>query len=202
MPHTPPYGFVVLAAGQSSRLGQPKALLPYRNTILAGHIVAQLQPVASSPIVVVTGADAHAIEGTLQSPHVHFAYNAYWKEGIASSVRTGLAAAMALSPQMQGVIFLTCDQPFVTARLMRRLMLCHRETGKPIIASAYADTLGAPILFDPAYFDSLLNIRGEIGTKSLLRLFGHDVATVAFAPGATNIDTPHDYGMLLATPAL
>jgi len=71
------------------------------------------------------------------------------------------------------------------------------ETGKGIVASTYADTIGTPVLFDRNYFKYLQDLKGEEGAKKLLKMYNNDVATVSFPQGSIDIDTEEDYKKLL-----
>jgi molybdenum cofactor cytidylyltransferase len=188
------YGFVLLAAGNSSRMGEPKALLPYKNTTLIGHVIGEMQKLASWPIAVVTGAHSEFLEKPLAGAGATVVYNARWQEGMASSIRCGLAA-FNLS-LLEGVIFAVCDQPAVSAGHFYALS-GKKESGEAqIVASAYADTVGIPVLFGRKYFTALQNLSGEEGAKSLLKKHAEDMAQVALLHGEFDIDTKQDYARL------
>lgn len=149
-----------------------------------------------APVVVVEGA-AKTIAADLADRGVALVYNEQWAEGMASSIRTGLTELLRLQPGVAGSIIAVCDQPFVSADLFRQLITQQETTGKEIVACAYADTLGTPVLFGKKYFAELLNLTGDEGAKRLLSLYGADMATVSFPLGTIDIDTPEDYRRLL-----
>jgi molybdenum cofactor cytidylyltransferase len=188
-------GFVLLAAGASSRLGRPKALLPYRGTVLIAHVAEQMKRAQIGPVAVVTGAEREGIEAALRD--VVFAHNAAWAEGMAGSIRTGVSALLQHYGELESVTLCVCDQPYVTPTLFQALQTAQVQSRKPVIASAYADTLGTPMLFTRSYFEKLLSLDGKSGAKSLIAASPRDVARVAFDLGAVDIDTEEDYRALL-----
>lgn len=105
-------------------------------------------------------------------------YNPEWQEGMSASIRCGLSALLASEPQLSGVVLMVCDQPFVEASLLDSLLHIKSGSGKGIVACQYQDTLGTPVLFDKAYFEELLFLRGKEGAKKLLFRHSEDVAAV------------------------
>jgi molybdenum cofactor cytidylyltransferase len=91
---------------------------------------------------------------------------------------------------------MVCDQPSVTIAVIAALITAHAQTAKPIIASAYADTLGVPALFDCSYFPQLAVLPDERGAKQIISSHLGDVARVPFPQGARDIDTAADYERL------
>jgi len=194
--------FVVLAAGGSSRLGRPKQLLPFRGRTLLRHAVEVAVEAARAPtagesvddpaIVVVLGADAERMRAELHGLPVEVAVNADWAGGLSSSVRAGLGAA----GDAGGVLFVAADQPFVTADLLRRVVAAFRA-GAPIVACAYAGTLGVPALFDRTLFGELASLEGDAGARRVIEGHRDVVRVVAFERGAADVDSPGDVDSLL-----
>lgn len=184
---------VVLAAGGSTRMGRPKQLLPVRGTSLVRHAVAAARDGGCDPVVVVVGANADAVEAELTGESVRVMRNADWAAGPGTSVRTGVAAVGAA----EAVVVLLCDQPFVDAAHVRRLIGEYGATGRPMAASAYAGEVGVPALFVRSCFADLLALDPAAGAKRLLARNGDRVAAVPFPAGAVDLDTPADYARLL-----
>jgi molybdenum cofactor cytidylyltransferase len=191
------YGIVILAAGNSSRLGEPKQLLRYEDKTLIRRVSEAAASVANTVLVVVTGSDAGQIIAELESLSYSPAHNAEWSTGMASSVRCGLSKLLSVNPNIESVILAVSDQPFVKTTLFETLIAKANETGAGIVASAYEDTLGTPVLFKKKYFDALLSLAGTEGAKKLLKKFENDVTSVPFPSGAFDIDTQQDYQKLL-----
>ncbi|WP_347160059.1 nucleotidyltransferase family protein [Pontibacter chitinilyticus] len=187
-------GLILLAAGASTRLGEPKQLLMYEGESLLQRAIRTARASACQPVVVVLGANAEALLPDVSDLHV--VQNPEWEEGMASSIRSGVAALLALSPAVSGVVLMVCDQPFADSDLLEKLVAEKNLTGKGIIASAYSNTLGTPVLFTRPYFQTLLALRGKEGAKKLILTHAHDVATVPFPQGIIDVDTSEDYELL------
>jgi molybdenum cofactor cytidylyltransferase len=191
-------GAVILAAGGSSRLGQPKPLIKYRGkTLLRGIIDATIEA-GCSPIVVVTGSDDDKIDIELKQSGATIAQNQNWRRGIGTSIRAGVQRLIEIAPKMDAILLLVCDQPFVGARIIKQLMARRRETKKEIVASSYGNTLGVPALFDRSCFAELLALDDESGAKKIILSNRERVAEFSFPDGKIDIDTAADYEKLLA----
>src|SRR5688572_7308214 len=110
-------GVVLLAAGTSSRLGTPKQLLRYNSQTLLKHSLQMATSSNAHPVVVVLGAFAETIAKETSIGAVHVVVNADWPEGMASSIRTGVKALLETDPDVEALILMVCDQPFVTDSL-------------------------------------------------------------------------------------
>ncbi len=180
---------LVLAAGGSARLGQPKQLLQYRGQPLVRHAVTAALEADCRPVVVVVGRDRTEVAQALQDLPVEIVPNDFWKRGIGGSIRLGLKAL----EDCTAVAIVACDQPHLQPELIRRLRATQEKTGKPIVASAYAGTIGIPALFARPFFAALMTLHDSQGAKTILTAHPGDVATVCFPEGATDIDTLADY---------
>ena len=191
------YGIVILAAGNSSRLGEPKQLLQFKNKSLIRHVTDAAMDAIGSPVIIVSGSNDKQIADELTSLSVHLAHNSNWQEGMASSIRIGVNELVKLNSATKGVILAVSDQPFVTSQLFRDLIEKAESNENSIIACSYEDTLGTPVLFSEKYFDSLLTLNGTEGAKKLLKRFANDVVSIPFPKGGVDIDTKEDYQKLL-----
>ena len=162
------YGMVILAAGGSSRLGQPKQLLHYQDKSLIQHIAQIAVDVVRSPVVAVLGAHAHLIGDQLERIPVHTVYNPDWTSGIASSIRKGLLTALEFSPEMEAVIFTVCDQPHISADLILEMINARGGKNKSIVACTYDRTVGTPVLFSKQHFNELLQLHDHEGAKKII----------------------------------
>lgn len=186
-----------MAAGASKRLGKPKQELLYQGETLLQHAIHAALESACKPIVVVTGANVDKLSTDTPDAAVVTVYNPEWQEGMASSIRFGLTELVSIEPEVTDVIFMVCDQPFVDAALLDKLIQTKLESGKGIVACAYGDTLGTPALFDKTYFAELMALHGKGGAKEFLFRYRDDTAAVPFPQGAVDIDTPADYDAFL-----
>jgi molybdenum cofactor cytidylyltransferase len=203
---------VILAAGESSRLGQPKQLIQFRSKTLVRRMVDAAGEAGCRPILVVVG-------NSKQAPHVHapcsprgetrqlvdaisselkntgatIVANPNWKCGIGTSIRTGIQHLIDTAPGVEATVLLTCDQPFVDRVVIDGLITLRHETGKPIVAASYADTLGVPALFDRGRLPELLRLDDSAGAKSIILSNRGQVAEFPFPEGKVDIDTAEDW---------
>ena len=119
--------------------------------------------------------------------------NKHWREGIGSSIRVGVEYLSELEPDVSAIVLLVCDQPLLDAGVIMNLRALHQETGKEIVASSYADTLGVPALFARCVFRELLELRGDSGAKKVILANRDRVAEFPFPGGNIDIDTQADY---------
>ena len=183
---------IILAAGESSRLGQPKQNLAFNGqTLLESAVDAALQS-QCNPIIVVLGANSDKINSIAATVTL---YNEEWQEGMASSIRTGINK-INNDLSIGKAIILLCDQPFVSAELLNTMIDKQIETGKPIIACTYSETTGVPVLFDRMFFAELLALKGQEGAKKIIKDHASEIATIPFEQGSVDIDTPEDFEKL------
>jgi len=188
---------IILAAGGSTRFGNIKQLVHFNGKTLLQHAIQEAAEARAELIIVVTGAHADEISKELKNEKVEIVFNKDWEQGIASGIVIGLKKAITLKHELEKVIIAVCDQPFVSSSLFQQLFEKQNKSGKHIVASAYADTIGTPALFTKKYFDALMGLTGDQGAKILLKKYSDDVATVDFPDGYIDIDTQADYENLL-----
>jgi molybdenum cofactor cytidylyltransferase len=187
---------VILAAGQSARLGSPKQLLSYNNKTLLENAVDTALETECASIFVVLGANNELLRKELKTKPVIVLENADWEEGMASSIRCGLKYITGTILRPDSIIFMVCDQPFVSSGLLLELLNKKNETRMPIVASDYGNKLGTPALFHRSMFETLLELKGDTGARKILVDNVDKVATVSFPDGITDIDTKEDYDEL------
>jgi molybdenum cofactor cytidylyltransferase len=187
---------VILAAGESARLGRPKQLLAYRGRTLLRHVVDCAAAGGCDPVLVVLGAHADALRSELEETTARAVRNDAWRQGVGTSVRAGVGAVQRGWPDASGVLLLTCDQPRVTPELVRRLNERFVRAGARIVACEYAGTVGVPALFARSLFPELLALPGPTGAKPVLQSHVRDVVSFAWPDGAADIDTPEDLSLL------
>jgi molybdenum cofactor cytidylyltransferase len=189
-------GIIVLAAGFSKRLGQPKQLLLYKGQTLLQQAAQTALASGAGPVLVVLGARAEELKNEIKESTINMVVNKEWPEGMASSIRCGVEALVALDPAVAGLILMVCDQPFVTASLLCELVAAHRQTGKPIVACSYAGTYGPPVFFHRTLFPELLQLKGDVGARGVIKQYANAVETIPFPEGTIDIDTEKDYERL------
>ena len=189
----PNIGAVILAAGESSRLGQPKQLVQFRGKSLVRRIVDAATEAGCSPITIVLGSDSKKIEDELAGTGVAIVKNENWRAGIGTSIRAGVQNLLSQAPNLEAIVLLVCDQPFVDARVIKGLIELRQKTNKSIVASAYSGTLGVPALFNRSCFQELLALGDDTGAKSIIMRNRERVAEFPFPQGEIDIDTVADY---------
>ena len=195
-------GAIVLAAGNSSRMGAagPKQLLTYQGQSLVRRAIDTACMSAVGPIVVVLGANAEQVRPAVEGLGVEIVGNPHgWEAGMGSSAScAGLERALAVIPNLDAIVFMLCDQPLVTPEDIRGLIEAHLQTGKPLIASSYSGTLGVPALVGKECFDRVTALPDEAGAKALFLEGGGEVERVPTEVpcAAVDIDSPEDYEKL------
>jgi CTP:molybdopterin cytidylyltransferase MocA len=176
---------VVLAAGGSARLGRPKQLLEIGGETLVRRAARLALEAGFDPVLVVLGAQAREIAQALEGLALTILENRGWEEGLASSIRAGVAA---LPQSVEGAAFLLCDQPALELGVLRDLRRTFEADPSRPAGCAYAASVGIPALFPRSYFQALAELGGDKGAKGLLR----EASLVAFPAGQTDLDTPED----------
>ena len=186
-------GAIVLAAGGSSRFGQAKQLLLFQGETLVRRIVRAALEAGCGSITVVVGDARDRIETELSDMPAAIVENSEWRRGLGTSIHCGLRRLLSSEPQLKDVVLLACDQPFVDARVIASLIREREHSGKPIIASSYAETLGIPALFNRVCFEELLALPDNSGAKAFIKSRPADVAQIEFEKGVFDIDTVADF---------
>jgi len=187
---------LILAAGNSSRLGEPKQLLNFEGKTLLKHVVEEALKVSKS-VVVVTGSNHSQISKEIENLQVKIIENMNWNEGMGSSIKIGINQLLDSFPTIENYIISVCDQPFIEASVFSELIQKQKDSQKGIVASKYSETLGTPVLFTKKYFKDLSDLSGQEGAKKLLQKFKDDIAKINFEKGEIDIDTQSDYQKLI-----
>lgn len=186
----PRLGAVIPAAGLSRRMGRNKLVLPLGGKPLVRHAVDAALAAGADPVIVVTGHDGAAVRGALAGAPVTFVRNDQYAEGIASSLRAGIAA---LPPDCAGALVLLGDMPGVTADLAGRLMRAFDPaTGRGIVVATAHGERGHPVLWGRQFFAEIMALSGDRGARGLMAAHASQVCEVEAGDDAplTDIDTP------------
>jgi CTP:molybdopterin cytidylyltransferase MocA len=188
---------VILAAGGSRRLGQPKQLLTFRGETLLNGAIRIASEAGASPVVAVLGAEFDRIRGSIESRSVLAIRNDRWRQGMGSSILAGMRALAVCVPDVQGVLLMSCDQPRLTVDHLRALIAAFASNPEPVIAaSTYAGVQGVPALFPRSTFDELRGLSGDKGARSIIENRSCPVVAVEFDGGEVDIDAPGDLSRL------
>ena len=162
------FGIIILAAGSSSRMGKPKQLLAFEGTTLLNRVMSLACQSSDNPVIVVLGANADVIKENLTVSRAEVIVNEGWEEGMASSLRKGLAVMNEKHPEVDGVLILVGDQPYLNNQHIEQLLEAQNKSGLPIAACSYAGIMGTPALFYKTIFPELMLLEGDIGAKKII----------------------------------
>ncbi len=183
---------IVLAAGESRRMGSHKLLLPFGSTTVIAHIVDQLLGSVVNKVLVVVGHGEERVAEQLSRSSVEIVTNSNYSTGMLSSVRCGL---QALPQECETVMVALGDQPAITSELVDEMVRLFSATDKGILVPLYRGRRGHPLLFAARYRDEILTRYDDVGLRGLLRAHPDDVLDLEVSTPAvlSDMDYPEDY---------
>lgn len=186
-----------LAAGGSSRMGQPKPLLPWGKSNLLEHQVNDLQQLGC-PVTVVLGSQAEEIRRQCNLSKIEIIENPDWQLGMGSSISAGVSALVKSHPELLGILIALLDQPLVGIEHFSNLINTF-EPGKAniIVSQSSSGTWSAPVLFDRKYCPELIEWSGDHGAMPIVRKHSDCVKLVQCDGSLEDVDTPEKYRELL-----
>jgi len=187
---------ILLAAGESSRLGTPKQLLMYKGKNLMQHTIDMTETLGMDTVIVL-GAFSDQILYYVDTYGAKVVQNMDWHEGLASSVRCGLEHVLMMNTDTEAVILVLSDQPLLTVDILHQVIDTYHVSSLPIVHCNYGEASGPPTLFHKSLFPYLMELKGHEGAKKVVNTFPEKVALVDFPDGKWDIDTPADYQHLL-----
>jgi len=187
---------VVLAAGASTRLGQPKQLLPYGPTTLLGAVVAEARAAtAIDEVIVVIGGAAPEVRRQVALGGATVVENPVFGEGCATSYRTGIGA---LDPRAEALVVLLGDEPGVDRTVIDAVAGEWRRTRVPIMLASYRGQEGHPLVFAQAFFERLAGLAGDKAAWKIVDAHRDGVQAVAVdRPRPRGVNTWEEYEALL-----
>jgi len=180
---------VVLAAGGSSRLGQPKQLLVHRGVSLVRRAANVAIESGCGPVLVMAGAEAEKVRAALGGLAVELHEHSRWRDGIGGTIAAAATEVPRRWPDATALILMGVDQPAVTASHLRELA-ASLDAGAKAAASSYGDTIGIPALFSRELFLVLTRLSGDSGAKIILQ--NAAAVLVPLPGGEVDIDQPVD----------
>jgi molybdenum cofactor cytidylyltransferase len=196
---------IILAAGASTRFGQPKQLLDWRGEPFIRAVARTALGAGLSPIVVVTGANAVAVEAAIKDLPVLVARNEDWQSGQASSIRAGLQALLRpdVEKTVGSAVFLLADQPHMTDEVIRTLIEHHASGLYPIVAPlVMMEQRANPVLFDRVTFPDLMKLEGDIGGRAIFSKYPVEYLPWHDDRLLLDVDKPEDYDRLIEDESL
>ena len=191
---------VLLAAGNSQRMGRPKALLPYRGHTLLHHAVETLCATACSPRIVVVSPEVEKSCWLRDEVDVALVVNPDPLRGLSSSLRMALEAiavheAEAGAP-IGGILITLVDQPLITPEHLNAVLAAGAATG--LAATTWPGAFGPPAFLYRSFFSSLKDLRGDEGAKKILSENMDRLRLIDFPDAALDVDDAADYVRLLS----
>ena len=183
---------VILAAGGSSRFGEIKQLLPWKNKNIINTVVETAALAGLDPILVVLGANAGLIQASLDNETVQVVTNPDWDKGQSTSLKAGVAA---IRQTVDGVLFLLCDQPHLTLNLVNAVVEEGLRSGK-VVTPIIDDRRANPVYFPASCFPLFDTLEGDAGGRQIISACPHTTLPWLDDWMARDIDTPEDYRAL------
>ena len=186
---------IILAAGTSSRLGQPKQLLTYKGKTLLNWVIEAAVESSLAQVILVLGHKAAEIQKTIDYPNISIIYNAQYDQGQSSSIRHGIKA---FDPSVDAAMFLLGDQPLIKTATIDALINSYAKKQSMIIAPTFKGKRGNPVLFDRRLFPQLETLPGDSGGRVLFDEYADQIFLVEVNdPGILiDVDSFEDYEKL------
>ncbi|MBN1361625.1 MAG: nucleotidyltransferase family protein [Sedimentisphaerales bacterium] len=183
---------VILAAGESRRMGMPKPLLRFGNTTFLGQIISVLQHAAIERITVVLGAEAERLVESVDLSGTEVVVNHDYRDGQSSSL---VAALREVPAETEAILLCLVDNPFITPEIVNEVVGAYRQTNHPIVIPVQDGKRGHPALFARSVFGELLDAPADQGARYVVRSDPERVLEVEVADRAVavRIDTPDQY---------
>ena len=179
---------IVLAAGSSSRMGQPKQLIEIEGEPLIRRAARLALGTGADPVIVALGAHAAACRAALNGLELCIVENAEYAQGMGRSLALAMEMLAHAETPVDRVLVTVCDQPLVTPAHLRSLL---ELSGSPA-AAAYSGRIGVPAVFGREHFAALAGAEGDEGMRGLLRAHSAKVARLPLPEAAVDLDTPED----------
>ena len=183
---------VILAAGGSSRFGEIKQLLPWKNKNIINTVVETAALADLDPILVVLGANAGLIQASLDNETIQVVTNPDWDKGQSTSLKAGVTA---IRHTVDGVLFLLCDQPHLTVNLVNAVVEEGLRSGK-VVTPIINDRRANPVYFPASCFPLFETLEGDAGGRQIIPACPHTTLPWLDDWMARDIDTPEDYRAL------
>jgi molybdenum cofactor cytidylyltransferase len=187
---------LIMAAGASSRMGSPKALLKWKEKNLADVLYESISQAGIQDITLVTGKHHEEILNSVSFPKDLICYNPNWETGMGGSIRCGVQQLIQKNDNLKGILITLVDQPLINKSHIEELIKEFDDGNYKIVASRYESTVGPPAIFSHEYFNALLNLKGDNGAKSILKFVENDISYLDLGIFGKDADTPESYEQL------
>ncbi len=182
---------IILAAGESSRLGKPKQLLEWNGDTLVNNTIRVALESNLNPIILVLGAYFSQIKETLiDSDRLRVVKNSKWKNGQSTSLIAGINA---LENKSSTVIYMLCDQPMVSSKTIKSIVTLKKSTNADVVMLRTNGKRTPPVLFSTNCFERLLSLEGDKGAREIVDEFKITYLENDNLALVEDIDTQADY---------
>jgi len=183
---------IVLAAGESSRMGRPKPLLPLNGSTFLGHLLDEIKASRVSRTLIVLGHHPEVVLDAMPEIAPVAIVNEDYKLGQLSSLHAGLRE---LGDAPEAVVMCLADHPFITRQVIDAILQAHARTHRPIVVPTYGGGRGHPTLFARSLFAELLAAPLDQGARVVVRAHAQEVLElIVDEPGImADVDTPEQY---------
>jgi molybdenum cofactor cytidylyltransferase len=187
---------VILAAGSSSRIGEVKQLLGFRQTTLLGEVIKNASRSLLDEVILVLGHGADEIRKALRFEGVRVVINEEHVQGQSTSLRAGLSD---VSEDTDAVMFILGDQPLVGSEVMNALIGGYCRTRAPIVLPTHRGKRGNPVVIDRMLFPRVESLTGDVGARVLFREYAEEIVEIDVEDDSIHfdLDTWEDYQKLL-----
>jgi molybdenum cofactor cytidylyltransferase len=183
---------IILAAGESKRMGSPKMILPFRGMTIIEKVIENVLSSDVDKTIIVLGAGKEKILKLTEKLPVMYCFNENYKNGMLTSVKRGFEY---LPKDFRAAVVLLGDQPMIGASVINTVIKGYNESGKNIIIPVYNNKRGHPLLVDKRYWDEIISLDGPEGLKELINRHPDDLLEVETGNPEilTDIDTEEEY---------
>lgn len=189
---------VVLAAGASKRMGEPKQLLNWGESTLLEHTINTVLQLDSDEVIVVLGANFELVKTKISDYPITILNNLFWEVGLGKSIACAVEYVNKNSPEVDAVMIVLADQPFIDSSHLKQLSRKFILNNKQIIATSYKEGKnGVPVIFDKNYFKELMILETDDGAKHLLKRYSESIEVLKPLSENLDIDSKSDYNYLI-----
>lgn len=187
---------LILAAGESKRMGEPKQLLPYNNSTLLLHTIEQANSIKYADVFIVIGAHFSDVFKSIRGQKATILKNNNWEDGMGSSISKGVGLIKKKN-NYDRVLVTLADTPLITQEHYEGLISLSDETGKRIILTNYEEVSGVPAIFDKSLFNELSILSDNEGAKPVVIKYKKEVLEMTSKIPFFDVDTKEAYQKLL-----
>jgi len=188
---------IILAAGESKRMGCMKQILPWKNSTLLGHVIEQGLASTVDDVFVVLGANIQSILNKIDQNDITIIKNQKWQEGMGTSISCAMHYFKKNSLYFDAALIVLADQPLLNLKHYSTLINNYISSNYKIITTQINSRAGVPAIFDRTYFNELATLDQDFGAKKIIASNVQDAYTINSDVSHADIDTIETYYSLL-----